>query len=62
MTELDKAREYRRKMQARERDRLARERALRGSTAAYRALLEKTAPLRRVIGWNPKRLVDGDAK
>jgi len=60
--ELSRAREYRRKMQARERDRLARETALRGSSSRLAALQEKTAPLKRDYGWNPEELVHGDAK
>ena len=60
MSEDEKAIEYRRQMQAREDNRLAREKALAGSKAALDALEEAWRPLRRSDGWDPEVRVEGD--
>jgi len=53
VTEQARARQYRLDAQAREDNRLARERALSGSASAKAATLAAWEPLRRWEGWDP---------
>jgi hypothetical protein len=59
-SEEERAREYRRQMQARANNRLVRERAMAGDAAARAALETAWAPLRRWDGWDPISRVRGD--
>lgn len=60
--ERDKALEYRRKMQARENDRLARERALAGDEQKANEIRENFAALLPWDGWEPEKKVNGDSE
>ena len=55
-----KAREHRRKMEARNRFKLQREQQMAGDPQAYRDLLDDYAPLIRDIGWDPTPTVPED--
>lgn len=52
-TEQERAAQYRVDAQERENARLAREKAMAGSSASYATLLEDWSPLRRWEGWDP---------
>ena len=52
-TEEERAAQYRADQQAGERAALARWNALKGSTARYNALYEKTEPMTHDDGWDP---------
>lgn len=58
--ELDRAVEYRRKMQAREDHKADEERALEGDSALREQLQINTNPLRSWDGWDPVRRVQGE--
>lgn len=61
-TERLRAIEYRRKENAKEVDRLARERAMQGNDEEYQALLARQSTVKEWLGWSPEKLVQGDAK
>lgn len=55
-----RAQEYRRQQQAREDNRVLRERAMAGSPGALAGLRERTAGLLRWKGWDPIRRIKSD--
>lgn len=59
-TEQERALEYRRQQQAREENKLARERALVGNPNTRRQLQLAWDPIRRWRGWDPIRRVKGE--
>lgn len=58
--ELNRAREHRRKMEARNVFKLERESEMRGNHQAYVVLLNDYAPLLRDPGWDPETVVPED--
>lgn len=61
-TEQERASQYRIDAQAREEARLAREKAMAGSSAEFAALKADWEPLMRWDGWDPIERVHGDVK